>query len=97
MGFLVNQGGKLTREEKDALRAINQKRYGLSEEQIENVKLPPHCHVEIYDINKIIKPKSSLNTLEKINHLMKLQTALEEKLEKIAKKRELVKLENKAK
>lgn len=88
MGFLVNQGGKLTTEEKDALRSVNQKRYGLSEEQIELVKLPPPCHVEIYDINKIIKPKSSLNTLEKINHLMKLQTALEEKYEKIIKKRD---------
>ncbi len=31
-GFLVNQGGKLTREEKQGLIELNRKRYGLTPE-----------------------------------------------------------------
>eukprot|EP00347_Sterkiella_histriomuscorum_P017240 403350146 len=87
MGFLVNQGGKLTPEEKAHYQEINRQKYGLSPEEVETIKLPPPCSVEIYDINKIINPKSKLTTIEKINHCIKLQDALLEKLENIKNKK----------
>jgi hypothetical protein len=63
-GFLVNQLGKLTREEKDKLRAINKEKYGLSDEFVENMKLPAPCHlVEIFDIDKIMNPRTKLSTI----------------------------------
>lgn len=72
-GFLVNQGGKLTREEKQGLIELNRKRYGLSAEAIQAIRLPAASYlVEIYDINKITNPKSKLSIVEKINHLIKL-------------------------
>ena len=82
-GFLVNQGGKLTRQERQVLIEQNRKRYGLTEEQIEEIKLPPPCHVEIYDMQKIINAKSKLSVVEKINHFLKLQEALISKLEHV--------------
>ena len=48
-GFLVNQGGKLTPEEKKNLIEINRERYGLSEIEVANIKLPAAKYlVEIY-------------------------------------------------
>ncbi|CDW81052.1 UNKNOWN [Stylonychia lemnae] len=87
MGFLVNQGGKLTPEEKAQLQAMNHGKYGLTPEQVEQIKLPPPCSVEIYDIDKIVHPKSKLSTIEKINHFMKLEDALLAKLDMIKSKR----------
>eukprot|EP00347_Sterkiella_histriomuscorum_P013536 403364335 len=83
-GFLVNQGCKLTPEEKDELRKINQEKYGLSAEHVEAIKLPAPCHlVEIFQIDKIMHPRSTLSTMDKIKHLIKLEDALKSKLEMI--------------
>ncbi|TNV82257.1 hypothetical protein FGO68_gene14884 [Halteria grandinella] len=80
-GFLVNQGGKLLPEEKQRLIAVNRTRYGLTEDEVENLKLPTAQHlVEIYSIDKITNPKSRMGVVEKLNHLIKLQAALENKL-----------------
>jgi hypothetical protein len=43
--------------------------------------------VEIYEISKITNPKSKLSVVEKINHLIKLQTALLNKLDMLRQKR----------
>jgi hypothetical protein len=49
---------------------------------VEAIKLPALAHlVEIYEISKITNPKSKLSVVEKINHLIKLQNALLNKLE----------------
>lgn len=83
-GFLVNQGGKLTPEEKKRLIEVNRERYGLTEQEVADIKLPSAKHlVEIYDIGKITHPKSKMSTVEKLNHLIKLQAALENKLDLI--------------
>eukprot|EP00347_Sterkiella_histriomuscorum_P006048 403354260 len=83
-GFLVNQGCKLTPEEKDELRKINQEKYGLTAEHVEAIKLPAPCHlVEIFQIDKIMHPRSTLSTMDKIKHLIKLEDALKSKLEMI--------------
>ena len=51
------------------------------------IKLPAPCHlVEIYELDKIMNPKSKMNTLEKINHMIKLKEALEHKLEMLMNK-----------
>ncbi len=54
--------------------------------------MPAPCHlVQIYDIEKIMHPRSKLNVIEKINHFIKLQDALLSKLEMIKQKRKDVK------
>ena len=80
-GFLVNDGDKLTKEDKERLKKENHEKYGLTEEQIKSLRLPPPTSVQIYDINKIINPKSRLSPVEKIDHLLELEQALEKKLE----------------
>lgn len=81
-GFLVNQLGKLTREDKKVLIEQNRVKYGLSQEQIDGIRLPAAQYlVEIYDVLKITNPKSRMSVVEKINHLIKLEKALLNKLE----------------
>ena len=87
-GFLVNQGGKLTREEKLKLIEQNRIKYGLSEEEVLNIKLPAPCHlVQLHDCNKIMNPRTRLTVIEKINHMIKLYDALLSKLEMLKSKR----------
>jgi hypothetical protein len=43
--------------------------------------------VQVYDIEKIMHPRTKLNTLEKIQHLIKLREALLSKLEMIRSKK----------
>lgn len=77
----MNQLGKLTPAEKRALIEQNRKRYGLTQEQVEAIKLPRTEHLlEIYSIQKITNSKSKLSCVEKINHLKKLERALIDKL-----------------
>jgi len=40
MGFLVNEGDKLTKEIKIELRRKNEELYGLTEEELKAIKLP---------------------------------------------------------
>ena len=48
-------------------------KYGLTEEQLAEIKLPAPCHlVQLYDVDKIKNPRLKLTTIEKINHLIKL-------------------------
>ena len=87
-GFLVNQGGKLTPKEKQVLIAKNRERYGLSEEEVAAIRLPSASYlVEIYSVSKITNSKSRMSTVEKINHLIKLELALLNKLDMIKHKR----------
>ena len=57
--------------------------YGLSEEFVANMKLPPQTEVKVFNISKIVNAKVSLSTIEKINHLLELEKALNEKLIKV--------------
>jgi hypothetical protein len=41
MGFLVNDGDKVTKEKRLILQQEAQAKYGLTEEQIRDIKLPP--------------------------------------------------------
>ena len=93
MGYLINEGDKLTIEGRKKLQAYNQEIYGLSEEEVKNIRLPAPTKVQIYSIDKILKAKGKLTTVEKINHLLDLQYALEEKLKKIVDAKELAKSE----
>ena len=40
MGFLINEGDKLTAEGRKQLQIFNQEKYGLTEEELEKIKLP---------------------------------------------------------
>ena len=85
-GFLVNQGDKLTAIQKKEKIEENRKKYGLTQEQIDNIKLPYVKNlVEIYEIDKILNSKKNLSTVDKISHLEHLKEALENKLSMIKK------------
>jgi hypothetical protein len=88
---LVNQGGRLTPEEKKILIEENRLKYGLPEEHVADIKLPAPCHlVQMYEIEKIMNPRLKLTTIEKINHFIKLQDALLSKLEMLRTKKLIV-------
>ena len=72
MGFLINEGDKLTAQGRKDLQAVNEAEYGLSKEELENLKLPAPTQVKIYSIDKILKARGKLSTVEKINHLLDL-------------------------
>ena len=97
MGFLVNDGDKLTKAGRERLQELNQEKYGLSEEELENLKLPAPTEVKIYSINKIMKSRGKLSTIEKINHLLDLKEALEEKLRQKVESRKQAKITQAAK
>ena len=59
----------------------------MTPEEVDAIKLPAPCSVEIYDIDKIVHPKSKLSTIEKINHFIKLEQALLDKLDMIKNKK----------
>jgi hypothetical protein len=70
------------------MQKINNEKYGLTEEEVGRIKLPSATYlVEIYDIGKIINPKSKLSTMQKINHLIKLEEALLNKLQLVRDKK----------
>ena len=83
MGLIINRGDKLTKEDKKIKQMENKEKYGLSEEFVENMKLPPPTEVKIFSVSKIINAKVGLSTIEKIEHLLGLERALLEKLTKI--------------
>ena len=63
---------------------MNKAKYGLSDKEVETLKLPDPRHlVSVYNINKITNPRAKLSILEKINHFIKLQDALNSKLSKM--------------
>ena len=95
-GFLVNDGDKLTKEDKENLKKENQEKYGLKPEFVAALKVPPSTSVQIYDVNKILNPRSRLSTIEKINHLLELRQALKDKLEHLRTVKEKAKAEKQA-
>lgn len=88
MGFLVNDGDKLTKELRAIKAAEAEKKYGLTKEELEAIKLPPKTEVTCYTVAGIVKAKSKLNVLEKINLLKKLEDALIKKLEACREKKQ---------
>jgi hypothetical protein len=89
-GFLVNDGDKLTKEEKLLLRERMQEKYGLDEDYVKNVlKLPPPQKCKLYDIDKILYSRKKLSTSEKIEHLLDLKQTLEHRLDLLKKGKKL--------
>ena len=80
MGFLVNEGDKLTAELKKQKQIEAQNQYGLSQEQLAEIKLPPTLQVKVYNIEKIVNARSKISTIEKIDLLLDLERALLKKL-----------------
>lgn len=85
MGFLINEEDMLTKEEKLRRQAHNKEQYGLSEDEIEEIrrKLPPPSEVEIFSLDKILNSKKAMSTIEIIVHLQKLEDALRAKLKRV--------------
>lgn len=89
-GFLVNDGDKLTKEQKLKLQEEMQKKYGLEEEYYEHVlQLPAKQECEIFDIKKIMNSRQKLSVVEKIDHLEKLKGHLMKRLRILRKYGEL--------
>lgn len=93
-GQIINTGDKLTAEQKQQKQAENQKEYGLTEEQIRDIKLPAPTAVQIFNVKKIVNAKAGLSTVEKINHLLELEKALNDKLLKLREIKAKTKAEN---
>ena len=73
MGFLSTKVANSLPKRKSCLIEANRLKYGLTEEQLAEIKLPAPCHlVQLYDVDKIKNPRLKLTTIEKINHLIKL-------------------------
>ena len=79
-GYLINQGDKLTAQGRKDLQKINREKYGLTPEYVASLKLPAPTQVKIYNVDKIINSRGKLSTVEKLNHMLSLQSALQEKL-----------------
>ena len=82
MGFLVNQDDKLTKAVREQKQERNKQLYGLSDKQIEEIKLllPPPHDVQIFNLDKILNNKKRMSTIEKIVHLNNLESALLQKI-----------------
>lgn len=94
MGLIINTGDKLTTEDKKKKQAENQILYGLSDDYVRDLKLPASTEVKIFSVSKIVNAKVSLSTIEKIEHLLELERALKEKLEKVRDKKAKQKVQN---
>lgn len=85
-GFLVNEGAKLTQNERRELQAINKEVYGLTQEQIDSIKLPdPKTMAFHTTIAKITNSKSQMFMVEKIDALEQLESAISTKILKLKK------------
>ena len=96
MGLIVNQGDKMTAEIKKEKQAENQLKYGLTAQQIKDIKLPAPTAVQIFSVSKIVQSKCGLSTIEKIQHLLELEKALKEKLLKLREQKAIRKAEEQA-
>ena len=76
----MNDGDKLTPEEKGKLIRLNQKKYGLSREYVHYLRLPKSSNIKVYSIDKIINARRKLSTAQKIDHLNDIKVALIKKL-----------------
>ena len=47
---------------------------------MEGIKLPKASNVQIHDISRILNPRAKLSELDKLEHFLKLETALLSKL-----------------
>ena len=70
----------MTAQGRKDLQKINREKYGLSAEYVANLKLPAPTQVKIYNVDKIINSRGKLSTVEKLNHMLSLQAALQVKL-----------------
>ena len=75
---LINQGDKITKDEKAALIAKNSKKYSLPEDYIKKIKLP--SEVRIYKLRQVMQARAVLSTGEKLHHLHAIKRRLERKL-----------------
>lgn len=85
----MNQGDKLTKEEKEALCRINHAKYGLSNEYIDQLTLPKPSKVRVYDINSILKSRKKMSISEQIDLFKDIKENLDKKLKILAKGREI--------
>ena len=51
---LINQGDKLTKEDKLKQKVSNQEKYGLSKAYKDYLKIPKACNVKVYEVHKIM-------------------------------------------
>lgn len=80
---LVNEGDKLTAEQKVKLISENETKYGLEPAEVEAIELPsadPQALAKILTYEQIKSNKSQFSTMELLKLYQNLEEALEEKL-----------------
>ena len=92
--FIINTGDNMTAEERELRIKQNQEKYGLSQKEINEIKLQANkkyfniTNAELLKIDQIINPKNNFSTIEKLVHLHNLRLAALKKLEMIRSERE---------
>ena len=91
-GMIINTGDNMTKKQQEKLRLQNQRKFGLSQAFVVNLNLPKvktREWLKVLTYEQIMSGKNNFSTAEKIHHLKILRVALERKLKKIVKLREL--------
>ena len=55
---MVNEGDKLTKEQKETMKEENRIKYGLSAAYLNYLKIPKACNVKVYELDKIMNSKA---------------------------------------
>ena len=79
-GVLINEGDKLTKDEKIRLKAENEEKYGVPFEVYSKIQLPEPTEIKVFKLEDILNHKRELSSVERINMLLELQGYLQEKL-----------------
>ena len=84
--FIINTGDNLTQEEREKKIKQNKITYGLSMEEIRNLRLPKSNKTgskrgdTVLTLDQIFHPKSNFSIMEKLHHLTNLGQAARHKL-----------------
>ena len=80
MGVLINEGDRLTKDDKKKLQKENRKVYQLPEEYLDRLVIPKGDNIKVYSVYRILNSRRKLSTADMIQHLWAIQKNLDRKL-----------------
>ena len=69
VGVLINEGDKLTKEEKVQKKLESLEMYGLPKSFYRKIVLPPKTELKVFNVEHVMNHKKKLSTIEKIKIL----------------------------
>lgn len=85
MGILINEGDKLTKEDKARLQAENRLLYQLPQEYLDRLVIPKGDNIKVYSVYRILNSRRKLSTPDQVQHLVSIQKNLMRKLDILRK------------